>query len=242
MTKRDDLENTMEEFGDKLDSFDGEQSDYDKAEADYNAADAEYNSTVDDIETKAKNDPEYTQSEYDADTELLNAADEKHQGAWDEYKAASDDYKADYDKYKSDYATYANAAHELLRIDMAALAQAIPVVALETVMVSVEMAKIQNTLNSVGDAWQGPAFQSYEAVQQWFQRTQKSLEELLMEILRRMRASQANYKDAEEKNFQNVTPDGGDPLPGDDNESMRRTAGNAEWAIRIAGAGQGGSS
>lgn len=211
MSRRDDLENTIEDFKAEDDDFKGVKEEYEGAVTAYDNADSDYQSTVDEVESKAHDDPDYTEGEHNADKATLDAAYGKYQDAYGDYKAATDKYNGKYEDYRSDYADYKAAAQELLRIDLAALSDAIQKVRAQSFLIHIEMMSINATMESVSEDWKGPAFNTYDPVQQWFRRTQEALFHLLGEILRRMEVAHANYKDAEQKNFQNVTPSGDGP-------------------------------
>ncbi|MFL0394345.1 WXG100 family type VII secretion target, partial [Streptomyces albus] len=74
--------------------------------------------------------------------------------------------------------------------------------------VSTEIAGYMRTISALAtqlhDHWDGPAYLSFGSVQQWFQHTEKQLHDLLDEIVRRMKISYDNFRQAEAANFANL--------------------------------------
>ncbi|MGW8378535.1 WXG100 family type VII secretion target [Streptomyces sp. ODS28] len=210
MSERDDLQSTVDEFSGKEDDFKAEQSDFQDASDEIEAARDKYEKTASEIEDRAGADPDYTQAEHDADKKALQDAHDEYEGKYEEYEKARDNYNDARNDYKDSYDEYKGAAHQLLRIDLAALSRATDKVGNIAVEIGHEMDSIEKLMSEINENWKGPAYDTFEPMQLWFRDLQKELLELLLEIIIRMKISHENYQDAEEKNFQNVTPSGGD--------------------------------
>ncbi|MEW2452922.1 WXG100 family type VII secretion target, partial [Streptomyces albus] len=87
------------------------------------------------------------------------------------------------------------------RVDLKALSDATANVQSASAEIAGHMQTIGTLAAQLRDHWEGPAYLSQESVQQWFQRTEKQLHELLDDIVRRMKVSYDNFRAAELANF-----------------------------------------
>ncbi|MBO8190328.1 WXG100 family type VII secretion target [Streptomyces oryzae] len=102
---------------------------------------------------------------------------------------------------------------EQFRIDLKQLNEAIGTISTIKTEITDNMSAVRKIMNSLGDAWSGPAHNTFHPMKTWFDTTQTDLGEMLDEIIRRLQSSYDNYHAAEQANFGNVTPEG-PPPPG----------------------------
>ncbi|MGX9227932.1 WXG100 family type VII secretion target [Streptomyces albus] len=89
-------------------------------------------------------------------------------------------------------------------VDLQALSDATTEVGHVSAEIEGYMRTIAALATQLHDHWDGPAYLSFGSVQQWFQHTEKQLHDLLDEIVRRMKISYDNFRQAEAANFANL--------------------------------------
>jgi WXG100 family type VII secretion target len=102
---------------------------------------------------------------------------------------------------------------EQFQVDLQQLQDAINTVTHAKTDILDRMAAVKRTLGGLQEHWNSPAFETFHPVRIWFETTQQDLGDMLEEIVRRLRVSHGNYRQAEQANLANVTSDG-PPPPG----------------------------
>ncbi|MFI8850954.1 WXG100 family type VII secretion target [Streptomyces sp. NPDC053499] len=89
-------------------------------------------------------------------------------------------------------------------VDLQALSDATREVRYASTEIAGYMRSVGTLASQLQDHWQGPAHSSFDAVQMWFQRTERELHDLLDDIVRRMKVSYDNFHQAELVNLANM--------------------------------------
>ncbi|MFI8527552.1 WXG100 family type VII secretion target [Promicromonospora sukumoe] len=92
------------------------------------------------------------------------------------------------------------------RIQLGELRAAIGLVRREHAAITATMGQVEAEFARAKESWNTPASTSYEDVRKWFERTARELEDVLMEMTRRMQHSYDTYREVEERNTRNLTP------------------------------------
>ncbi|NSC22898.1 WXG100 family type VII secretion target [Streptomyces albus subsp. chlorinus] len=129
-------------------------------------------------------------------------------------------------------------------VDLQALSDATTEVGHVSTEIAGYMRTIATLATQLHDHWDGPAYLSFDSVQQWFQRTEKQLHDLLDEIVRRMKISYDNFHQAELVNLANLQGSqqqlAGTPQPPRPREVYVLEHAGADGASAGGGAGSGG--
>jgi WXG100 family type VII secretion target len=91
-------------------------------------------------------------------------------------------------------------------IQLGELRTAIGLVQREHAAITAAMGQVETEFARAKESWDTPAALSYEDVQKWFERAAHDLEDLLAEMTRRMQHSYEVYREVEERNTRNLTP------------------------------------
>jgi WXG100 family type VII secretion target len=100
---------------------------------------------------------------------------------------------------------------EEFKVALEQLHNAIGSVRREHTAISDAMSAIGSEFRAVKDAWGTPSTATYDDAQTWFMRVSNDLEDLLNDMANRLQTAYNNYKQAEETNAKNLTPQGGHP-------------------------------
>ncbi|MFC7025658.1 WXG100 family type VII secretion target [Promicromonospora thailandica] len=110
------------------------------------------------------------------------------------------------DKTEVGHMPSATLSPEEFRVQLGQLRAAIGAVRREHATITAAMGQVETEFARAKEAWSTPAALTYEDVQKWFEHAAHELEELLAEMTRRMQHSYEVYRDVEERNSRNLSP------------------------------------